>query len=145
MPAVELLALERVRLEVEQREPDPHRRQHLDQGQPPVGEQRPQPLEEHHERAEREDERREDPPRPAQREDGCLDRGLVVLPDRVQERARLPHDQLASRLGRVVAARLLCSVGAHSLAARPFSSARHANQTGEKTAQTSDSVTMTKR
>ena len=82
VPRVEPRALEHVGLEVEDRHPDPHRRQDLDERQPPVVEQQPQPVEEHHERADGERERREDPSRPAQRDHGGLD-GCLSSPSRI--------------------------------------------------------------
>ena len=155
---MELFALERMYFEVEQRKPDPHRRQHLDQRQTPVREEQLQTLKEHDEGADREDERSEDPPRAAQREDGGLHGGLVVVPDRAQKRPPLPHEHLATRGAAIATARPMSCVGAHwaqgatTLSAalgepspRLLSASRHSNQTGEKTAQTSDSVIITKR
>src|SRR5919198_3658271 len=59
VPDMELAAFEDVHLQVEQREPDPHRRQNLDQGEPPVRDEQLEALEEQDERAEREYEGRQ--------------------------------------------------------------------------------------
>ena len=142
-PGVEVLPLERVRLEVEHRDPDPHRRQDLDEREPPVDENEPQTLEEHHERADREHERGKDPPRPAQREHGRLDRRLVPGLYRIDERAALRPQNLATRTARVF---LPVRGGRHQPASSVGASlsARQPAQTGENTAQTSESVIMMK-
>ena len=46
---VERLAVQHVNLQVQHGRPDPHRGQHLDQGEPPVAEQQLDPVEEHRE------------------------------------------------------------------------------------------------
>ena len=94
---MELVTLERVCLEVEQREPDPHRGQYLDQRQPPVREQQLQALKEHDEGTDREHQWREYAPRAAEIEDGRLDRGLVACLDRANEHACLAREDVATR------------------------------------------------
>src|SRR5436305_11034507 len=94
---MELAPLERVRLEVEEGEPDPHRRKHLDQSQPPVREQQPHALKEHHEGADRKNERREDAPRPAELENRSLDSCLITYLDRANECACMALEGLATR------------------------------------------------
>ena len=75
------LPAEHVDLEVEHGRPDPHGRQDLHQGEPPVGDQQLQPLEEHGERPDHQGQGRQPPAALAEGEDGVLDHGLVVRPD----------------------------------------------------------------
>ena len=48
---MEGLPAQHVGLQIEHGEPDPHRREHLDQGKPPVGDQQLHPVEQHHQGA----------------------------------------------------------------------------------------------
>ena len=89
--------VQHVRLEIEHRQPDPHRREDLHEGEPPVGDEQPEPVEQHHERADGERERGEDAPRLAEPQDRLLDLGFVVVldgpherPDTRQERSEPP-------------------------------------------------------
>src|SRR2546423_1321458 len=142
-PGVEVLPFEHVRLEVEHRHPDPHRRQDLDEHEFPIDENEPQTLEQHHERADREHERGKDPTRLAQREHSRLNRRLVPGLYRIDERAALRPQNLATRTARGL---LPVRGGRHQPASsvRASLSARQSAQTGENTAQTSESVIMMK-
>src|SRR5262249_30235698 len=73
-----------------------------DQGQAPVRKQQPQALKQHDECPDREDERRKDPARPAQLEDGNLDRVLVALPNRPDQGTPLSPQNFATRPSRVI-------------------------------------------
>jgi hypothetical protein len=92
---MEALAVEDVRLQVERRNPDPHRRKHLDQQEPPVREQQFHPVEQHHEGADDEGKRGERPVRPAEREHGSLDHGFVAVSYGAHECPDLGHHDLA--------------------------------------------------
>ncbi len=90
---VELLPVQHVQLDVEHRHPDPHGRQDLHQGQPPVDEERLEPLEEHEEGAHDQGERRQPASRTAQVENGLPHRFLVAgldEPDQLGDRAEHP-------------------------------------------------------
>ena len=76
---VERLAVERVELEIEQRQPDPHRGHDLDEHQPQVGADEPQSLEQHRERPDGQGQRGEPTTRPAEAQNGCLHRGRVAV------------------------------------------------------------------
>ena len=78
MEHAERPAVEQVGLEVEQRDPDPHGRQHLDERQAPVREQQLHALEEHHERSDQEGEGSQVAAGAAEVEDGLFDRGVVT-------------------------------------------------------------------
>ena len=82
---VERLPVQCVGLQVEHGRPDPHRGQHLDQGEPPVGEQELYPREEHHEGAHDQRERGEPAPGTAQPQDDLVRGGHVAVPDRLDE------------------------------------------------------------
>jgi hypothetical protein len=79
------LAVQGVLLEIEHREPDPHRRKDLHERQPPVREQKPQSAEEHRHAADHERERSQTPPRAAQAQDHLLDHRLVAVAHRAHE------------------------------------------------------------
>ncbi len=78
--------MQHVRLEIEHRQPDPHRWKDLHEREPPVGCEQPESSEQHHERADGERERGEQTVRTAQAEDRLLDPGLVVVLDGPHER-----------------------------------------------------------
>ena len=77
--------MQNVRFEVEHREPDPHRRKDLNEGQAPVGEHQLEAVEEHREGARGERQRREPTPRLAETEDRFLGHRLVPLANRLHE------------------------------------------------------------
>ena len=76
---VQGLAVQHVRLEVVHRQPDPHRRQDLNEREPPVREQQLEPVEEHHEAADHQRERSEHAPRPTQADDQLLHHRLITI------------------------------------------------------------------
>jgi hypothetical protein len=82
---VERPPVQEMGLQVEHGRPDPHRGQHLDQGEPPVGEQELHPDEEHREGANQQGERSQPPPGTAQPQDGIVRGVQVAVPDRVDE------------------------------------------------------------
>ena len=95
---VELPTAEHVALQIHHRQPDPHGRQHLDQGQLPVGDEQPDSLEEHREGTHDQGQRSEEAIALAEGEDGVLDLAVVPLSDRLDQSAEERSD--ASPTGR---------------------------------------------
>ena len=79
---VKRLAAKRVGFEVVHCDPDPHRGQELHEREPPVEDQQLHAVEEHDECADRERERRKDPPRLAECPDRVFHHPLVPVADR---------------------------------------------------------------
>ena len=78
---VKRLPVQHVRLQVEHGGPDPHRRQHLDQGEPPVREQQLHPREQHGNGTDGQRERSQPAPGPAQLQDPGFDGRHIAVPD----------------------------------------------------------------
>jgi hypothetical protein len=91
--------VERVGLQVQHGEPDPHCREDLDKGQSPVGEHHPESLEEHLEGADGEREGGEPAARAAQTQDGLLHLRLVALADGVDQFAAAGYQDDTTRIG----------------------------------------------
>ena len=96
---VERPPVQGVRLEVQHRQPDPHRRQDLHHGQPPVGEHELHALEQHHEGAHRECEGCQPATRAAHAQDRCLDHRLVAVADGLDQFAQAAHHGDTERVG----------------------------------------------
>ena len=78
--------MEHVRLEIEHRQPDPHRREDLHEREPPIGHEQLESVEQHGEGADGEGERGKYAPRLAEAEDRLLNPGLVVVLDGPHQR-----------------------------------------------------------
>ncbi len=89
MQGMEGLAVKDVRLEIQHRRPDPHGGKDLNEGQPPVGEDQFQSLEQHGEPADHDSQRCKDAPAVAQLKQCGLDGGIVALADRPYQPADL--------------------------------------------------------
>ena len=91
MDFFEGLPVQYVELQVEHRQPDPERRENLDQHQPPVRQQHLEPVEQEREGSHREGQRREDPA-PFAEPEQALEDDFVFLLDGPDERANPRHE-----------------------------------------------------
>ena len=85
LPLVEALPVEHVGLQVEHGGPDQHGRQDLDEGQPPVGEERLDPLEEHGEASDQQGQGCQPPAPLTEGEHRGLHHVVVAVPDRLHQ------------------------------------------------------------
>ena len=82
---VERLAVQHVNLQVQHGRPDPHRGQHLDQGEPPVAEQQLDPVEEHREGSDGQGKGSQPRPGAAQPQEHLVHDLPVAVPDGLDE------------------------------------------------------------
>ena len=81
----ERLAVQHVSLQVQHGRPDPHRGQHLDQGEPPVAEQQLDPVEEHREGSDGQGKGSQPRPGAAQPQEHLVHDLPVAVPDGLDE------------------------------------------------------------
>jgi hypothetical protein len=92
-------AAEQVDFQVKHGQPEPHRREHLDQGEPPVGEQQLESLEQHGDGAYGKGGGGEQWPGTAQPDNRLLHRRLVVVLDGAEEPPDLGSPGTAAQTG----------------------------------------------
>ena len=114
---MERLPVQHVGLQVEHGGPDPHRRQDLDQGQPPVGEQQLHAVKQHGQGTDRQSEGSEPPPRTAQPYYRLFYGRTVVVADGLNELPD-PGRQVPPRPGRLAVASPWPRVQARSVVLR---------------------------